>query len=85
MLTNTVPSSVNYLYGNSAQQVLFSLLFSFFPVLIIFLTIELKIIPGGQLGFRCKDPALSYPFNGDTVSWKSLIAVSTLLPLAMVS
>ncbi|XP_075981447.1 phospholipid phosphatase 1-like [Anticarsia gemmatalis] len=49
---------------------------------LIFLLVELRVLPGGQLGFTCNDPALSYPFTGDTISWKLLLATTILLPLA---
>lgn len=49
--------------------------------LFIFLIVELKVLPAGQLGFTCKDPALSHPFTGDTISWKLLLATVILLPL----
>ncbi|XP_072942767.1 phospholipid phosphatase 1-like [Epargyreus clarus] len=52
-------------------------------VIFIFLVVELRLVPGGQIGFRCNDPALSHPFTGDTVSWKWLIGISLLLPLAV--
>ncbi|XP_039758951.1 phospholipid phosphatase homolog 1.2 homolog [Pararge aegeria] len=49
-------------------------------VLLIFLLVESKLLPGGQVGFQCNDPALSYPYTGDTVSWKWLMAITLLLP-----
>lgn len=57
----------------------------FFSVILIFLIVELRLIPGGQFGFHCNDPALSYTYNGDTISWKWLMAVTISLPLAIVS
>nr|QDR51053.1 wunen-like protein 1 [Manduca sexta] len=51
--------------------------------LLLFL-VELKIFPSGQIGFTCKDPALSHPFTGDTVSWKLLLATCILLPLVII-
>ncbi|XP_026320833.1 phospholipid phosphatase 1-like [Hyposmocoma kahamanoa] len=55
----------------------------FHRVILIFLLVELRFIPGGQFGFRCNDPALSYQFNGDTISWKWLMVVTILLPLVV--
>ncbi|KAH9631880.1 hypothetical protein HF086_014352 [Spodoptera exigua] len=49
--------------------------------LFVLLLVELRVFPGGQLGFLCNDPALSHPFNGDTISWKWLLATSIFLPL----
>lgn len=49
----------------------------------IFAVVELKVLPGGQLGFQCNDPALSHPFTGDTISWKLLLATTVFLPLAV--
>ncbi|CAK1550803.1 unnamed protein product [Leptosia nina] len=49
--------------------------------LFIFAIAELNLLPGGQVGFQCNDPALSHPYTGDTVNWKWLIAVTVLLPL----
>ncbi|XP_023940646.2 phospholipid phosphatase homolog 1.2 homolog [Bicyclus anynana] len=50
-------------------------------VLLIFALVESKLFPGGKVGFRCNDPALSYPYTGDTVSWKWLMAITLLIPL----
>ncbi|CAH2042048.1 unnamed protein product, partial [Iphiclides podalirius] len=52
-------------------------------VIFLFLVVELKVIPGGQLGFYCNDPALSHPYTGDTISWKWLLGVTVLLPLVV--
>lgn len=49
--------------------------------LFILLLVETRVLPGGQLGFLCNDPALSHPFNGDTISWKWLLATSIFVPL----
>ncbi|KAH9631884.1 hypothetical protein HF086_014356 [Spodoptera exigua] len=38
---------------------------------------ELGVIPNHKAGFYCNDPALSFPFNGDTVTTE--ILMSTLL------
>ncbi|XP_045452773.1 putative phosphatidate phosphatase [Melitaea cinxia] len=55
----------------------------FHRVIFIFLLVELKLFPGGKVGFQCNDPALSHPFTGDTVNWKWLIGVTTFLPLVV--
>ncbi|XP_047996975.1 putative phosphatidate phosphatase [Leguminivora glycinivorella] len=52
-------------------------------VFLIFLLVELRLIPGGQVGFWCKDPALSHPFTGDTVNWKWLLVTTIFLPLVV--
>ncbi|KPJ04098.1 Lipid phosphate phosphohydrolase 1 [Papilio xuthus] len=49
----------------------------------LFVLVELKVIPGGQLGFQCNDPALSHPYTGDTISWKWLMGITLLLPLVV--
>lgn len=54
-------------------------------VLFIFLIVEFRWIPGGQVGFHCNDPALSYPFTGDTINMKWLFGTTLVLPLVMVS
>ncbi|XP_013137361.1 PREDICTED: lipid phosphate phosphohydrolase 1-like [Papilio polytes] len=52
-------------------------------VIALFLLVELKVLPGGQLGFQCNDPALSHPFTGDTISWKWLMGITLFLPLVI--
>ncbi|XP_026739938.1 putative phosphatidate phosphatase [Trichoplusia ni] len=49
----------------------------------IFFVVESKVLPAGQLGFTCNDPALSYPYTGDTISLKLLLATTIVLPLAV--
>ncbi|CAF4877387.1 unnamed protein product [Pieris macdunnoughi] len=49
----------------------------------IFCVAELNLVPGGQVGFQCNDPALSHPYTGDTVNWKWLIGITILLPLVV--
>lgn len=44
----------------------------------------MKVLPGGQLGFVCNDPALSHPYTGDTVNWKWLIGITLFLPFVVV-
>ncbi|XP_045502297.1 phospholipid phosphatase homolog 1.2 homolog [Colias croceus] len=51
--------------------------------LFIFAVAELNLIPGGQVGFQCNDPALSHPYTGDTVNWKWLMVTTIFLPLAV--
>lgn len=52
-------------------------------VLFIFLAVEFKLVPGGQLGFQCNDPALSHAYTGDTVNWKWLIGITVFLPFVV--
>lgn len=52
-------------------------------VFLIFLIVELRLVPGGQVGFWCNDPALSHPFTGDTVNWKWLLVTTIFLPLVV--
>ncbi|XP_022815981.1 phospholipid phosphatase 2-like isoform X2 [Spodoptera litura] len=51
------------------------------PLLLILLALiglfELGVIPNHKAGFYCNDPALNFPFNGDTVTTE--ILMSTLL------
>ncbi|XP_047516661.1 phospholipid phosphatase homolog 1.2 homolog isoform X1 [Pieris napi] len=49
----------------------------------IFFVAELNLVPGGQVGFQCNDPALSHPYTGDTVNWKWLFGTTILLPLVV--
>ncbi|XP_045525409.1 phospholipid phosphatase 1-like isoform X3 [Pieris brassicae] len=49
----------------------------------IFVVAQLNLVPGGQVGFQCNDPALSHPYTGDTVNWKWLIGITILLPLVV--
>ncbi|XP_038210943.1 putative phosphatidate phosphatase [Zerene cesonia] len=51
--------------------------------LFIFAVAELNLIPGGQVGFHCNDPALSHPYTGDTVNWKWLMATTIFIPFAV--
>ncbi|KAI5640161.1 PAP2 superfamily domain-containing protein [Phthorimaea operculella] len=55
----------------------------FHRVLLIFVLMELKLVPGGRYGFHCNDPALSHKFDGDTITLKWLFAMCILLPLAV--
>ncbi|KAM3960276.1 putative phosphatidate phosphatase [Aphomia sociella] len=50
---------------------------------LVFLVSELRLVPGGKIGFLCNDPALSHPFTGDTISWKWLLATVIFLPLVI--
>lgn len=50
-------------------------------VLLLLILVESKVLPGGQVGFACNDPALSHPYKGDTISWKALFVTTMLLPL----
>ncbi|KAJ0174311.1 hypothetical protein K1T71_010457 [Dendrolimus kikuchii] len=49
--------------------------------LFLFILVELRIFPGGQVGFECNDPNLSHPYTGDTISWKVLFITTMVLPL----
>ncbi|XP_034835032.1 phospholipid phosphatase homolog 1.2 homolog [Maniola hyperantus] len=52
-------------------------------VLFLFALVEAKLVPSGRVGFQCNDPALSFPYTGDTINWKWLMAVTLLVPLAV--
>ncbi|RVE39859.1 hypothetical protein evm_015491, partial [Chilo suppressalis] len=52
-------------------------------VLIVFLMVELQLIPKQQLGFECNDPTLSHSFKGDTISFKWLLVSVVFLPLVV--
>ncbi|XP_041984696.1 phospholipid phosphatase 1-like [Aricia agestis] len=52
--------------------------------LLLFFIVESRLLPGGQVGFECNDPALSYPFTGDTINFKWLFVVTIFLPLIMI-
>ncbi|XP_013197359.2 phospholipid phosphatase 1 [Amyelois transitella] len=49
-------------------------------LIFLFIVVELRLLPSGQLGFLCNDPALSHPFTGDTISWKWLLGTTLFLP-----
>ncbi|KAJ8717040.1 hypothetical protein PYW08_005439 [Mythimna loreyi] len=55
------------------------------PLLLILLSLiglfELGIIPNHKAGFFCNDPALSFPFNGDTVNSATLMSTLFTMPL----
>ncbi|XP_045452675.1 phospholipid phosphatase 2-like [Melitaea cinxia] len=45
---------------------------------------ELGVIPQHKSGFFCNDPALSFPFQGDTVSMQILMCSVILLPFVLI-
>lgn len=47
--------------------------------------VELGFLPHRQLGFWCKDPIISFPFKGETISSAVLIGITVFLPLLVVS
>ncbi|CAD0203359.1 unnamed protein product [Chrysodeixis includens] len=58
------------------------------PLILLVLAViglfEYGIIPFHKSGFYCNDPALSFPFKGDTISGNVLIISVLLLPIIMV-
>ena len=46
---------------------------------------ELGVIPTHKSGFYCNDPALDFPFTGDTVNSVTLLSTVFGLPLIFVS
>ncbi|XP_023940630.1 phospholipid phosphatase 2 isoform X2 [Bicyclus anynana] len=58
------------------------------PLLLIVLLLiglfELGVIPHYKNGFFCNDPALSFPFRGDTVSTEVIVSTIILLPFAVI-
>ncbi|KAK9891114.1 hypothetical protein WA026_013433 [Henosepilachna vigintioctopunctata] len=53
-------------------------------VLLIFLVVELGLIPQRKLGFRCKDPSISFPYTGDTITLSYLLVGCCLGPLILI-
>lgn len=47
--------------------------------------IEFDVIPSPKVGYLCRDPSLSHPFNGDTISAVSLTVGSFLAPLVLLT
>ncbi|XP_026493081.2 phospholipid phosphatase 2-like isoform X1 [Vanessa tameamea] len=45
---------------------------------------EFGVIPHYKSGFYCNDPALSFPFKGDTVKMEVIMSTIILLPFALV-
>nr|QDR50977.1 wunen-like protein 2 [Heliconius melpomene] len=56
----------------------------FLLVSVIIILFELGVIPHYKSGFYCNDPALSFPFTGDTVSMGVILSTIILLPFVMV-
>lgn len=46
--------------------------------------VELGVVRTPLAGYYCRDPSLSHPYTGDTISAVTLLVVSFLLPLAVV-
>lgn len=46
---------------------------------------EFGVIPHYKNGFYCNDPALSFPFKGDTLSMEIIVSTIILFPFALVS
>ncbi|CAH0695667.1 unnamed protein product [Spodoptera exigua] len=59
------------------------------PLLLILLALiglfELGVIPNHKAGFYCNDPALSFPFNGDTVTTEILMSTLLVGPIVFFS
>ncbi|XP_044745669.1 phospholipid phosphatase 1-like isoform X2 [Coccinella septempunctata] len=51
---------------------------------VIFVSIELGVIPQRKLGFRCKDPSISYPYTGDTITLTILLLGTYFGPLLLI-
>ncbi|XP_063894360.1 phospholipid phosphatase 2-like isoform X1 [Helicoverpa armigera] len=59
------------------------------PLLLILLALiglfEMGVIPNHKAGFYCNDPALSFPFNGDTVTSQVLVSTLLIMPIVIVA
>ncbi|XP_039759504.1 phospholipid phosphatase 2-like isoform X1 [Pararge aegeria] len=53
-------------------------------VLLLIGLFEYGVIPHYKNGFFCNDPALSFPFKGDTVSMEVIVSTILLLPFALI-
>ncbi|RZC41628.1 uncharacterized protein BDFB_011811, partial [Asbolus verrucosus] len=47
--------------------------------------VEFGVIPNTNLGFTCKDPKISYPFKGDTVSVTNLLISAYFGPIFVIT
>ncbi|XP_072942714.1 phospholipid phosphatase 1-like isoform X2 [Epargyreus clarus] len=56
----------------------------FIVVLIVVGLFEFGVIPQHKSGFFCNDPALSYPFTGDTVSMQLIVVSIILFPVLII-
>lgn len=45
--------------------------------------IEFNVIPSPRIGYYCRDPSISHPFYGDTITAATLIVGSILAPLVV--
>ncbi|EEB19850.1 Lipid phosphate phosphohydrolase, putative [Pediculus humanus corporis] len=52
-----------------------------FLLAVLIVAFEYLVVPIQNLGFQCKDPNLSHPFNGDTITITYLFVVSIGVPL----
>ncbi|KAJ0174314.1 hypothetical protein K1T71_010460 [Dendrolimus kikuchii] len=50
-------------------------------VLALIILFEVNIIPAHKFGFYCNDPAISFPYDGDTVTTEILISTLAFMPL----
>ncbi|XP_015837125.2 putative phosphatidate phosphatase isoform X3 [Tribolium castaneum] len=57
----------------------------FVIVALLVCLVEFGIIPNTKLGFTCKDPKLSYPFKGDTVSVTTLLISAYFGPILIIT
>lgn len=57
----------------------------YFSVILILLLIEFDVIPHRRIGFYCRDPKLSFPYKGETVSTATLLLSVYFIPLIVVS
>ncbi|KAL4704752.1 hypothetical protein ACJJTC_009769, partial [Scirpophaga incertulas] len=71
--------------GTSTRQKLWWMLLLDAPLLLTVLLLlslfELGVLPSHKAGFYCNDPALSFPFTGDTVSTSVLLSTVFTAPL----
>lgn len=58
--------------------------FFFVTVAVLLAALEWGLIPQTRQGFYCKDPTISFPFRGDTISMATLLIVSTIGPLIVI-
>ncbi|GJQ66415.1 hypothetical protein Trydic_g4429 [Trypoxylus dichotomus] len=80
----TTTDSSQKVHKSRLYKIRIGYIINIFIILIVGLAlafIEFDVIPSPRIGYYCKDPSLSYPFTGDTISAVTLVAGSFLAPL----
>lgn len=62
-----------------------SKLFCSFTVAAVCILLEVGALPSRRSGFTCNDPALSFPYMGDTFTISLVAAITVIVPFLIVS